>query len=474
MCRRSWNVVMSDTSCSASCSVCCEAYDTRQRKRITCSHCEYSACRLCVQKYITLPESSREASCMDCRHLWNDTFVVEAVTKAFVSGPYKAHRERALFERETSLMPFTQRTIEATREIGALNRRLASLNLERQDLQRRRHVLARLENGFEEHATPALTDETKEWQSDIVLACPSEACRGFVTAGKWRCGVCQIPVCKDCREPLMDPDIEMSMDTDMDMDQSEVHVCQPENIATSRLLNSDTKACPTCASMIFKISGCDQMWCVTCHTAFSWVTGAIVDPDYEQVHNPEFYRYLRGVNNGEIPRDAGVPINRRCNGTGPSTEELRMLLIGMPRSPARDWIQTFHQRLYYLRTYTIPRNYRIEPVNMTAERRHILLRRQYMLGEVSETKFRSLLRTRESRRMRAADFRELGDTLVQISIDVLTTLRLGMKTADLLNVITQLEEARDIFNTSMMTLGQKYGGCKRMHLNEMWTALFVR
>jgi hypothetical protein len=47
---------------------------------------------------------------------------------------------------------------------------------------------------------------------------------------------------------------------------------------------------------------CDQMWCVDCHTAFSWTTGQLVNG---VVHNPHYYEFLRKQGNGVAPRNAG-------------------------------------------------------------------------------------------------------------------------------------------------------------------------
>ena len=47
---------------------------------------------------------------------------------------------------------------------------------------------------------------------------------------------------------------------------------------------------------------CDQMFCVECHTAFSWQTGAVVNG---VIHNPHYYEFLRNQGNGTAPRNAG-------------------------------------------------------------------------------------------------------------------------------------------------------------------------
>jgi ribosomal protein S27AE len=120
----------------------------------------------------------------------------------------------------------------------------------------------------------------------FVRACPSNMCRGFLSS-QWKCGICNVWVCPDCHEIKGD-----SKDSH--------HECNPDNVASAKQLAKDTKPCPKCASSIFKISGCDQMYCTQCHTAFSWKTGNIVKG---VIHNPHYYEYMR--NQGYLPRNPG-------------------------------------------------------------------------------------------------------------------------------------------------------------------------
>jgi hypothetical protein len=80
--------------------------------------------------------------------------------------------------------------------------------------------------------------------------------------------MCNNETCKDCHDVL-----------------SSGHKCNPENIETVKLLSRDSKGCPKCATPIFKIDGCDQIYCTLCHTAFSWNTGKI---ESGVIHNPHF------------------------------------------------------------------------------------------------------------------------------------------------------------------------------------------
>jgi hypothetical protein len=80
--------------------------------------------------------------------------------------------------------------------------------------------------------------------------------------------------------------------------KDEGHVCNPDDVSSARLIREETKPCPTCTTRIYKIDGCDQMWCIECKTAFSWKSGEIVNG---KIHNPHYYEYLRKTQ-GFVPR----------------------------------------------------------------------------------------------------------------------------------------------------------------------------
>ena len=100
-----------------------------------------------------------------------------------------------------------------------------------------------------------------------------------------------------------------------------------------------TKPCPNCGERIFKISGCDQMWCTECKIAFSWNTGAI---ETNKIHNPHYFEYVR--NNGTLMRD---PNDVQCGGliqfVDIETQILLYLRIGIIHIP------TFTDKNEYLK-----------------------------------------------------------------------------------------------------------------------------
>jgi hypothetical protein len=126
------------------------------------------------------------------------------------------------------------------------------------------------------------------------IKCPMLSCNGLLN-DKMHCILCKSYACSSCHELK-------SLD--------EEHKCNPDTVETVNMLKTDTKSCPKCQSSIYKIDGCDQMWCTQCHTAFSWKTGIVET----KIHNPHYYEWMRKNSaNGAIPREIGDNPHALCN-----------------------------------------------------------------------------------------------------------------------------------------------------------------
>ena len=109
--------------------------------------------------------------------------------------------------------------------------------------------------------------------------------------------MCEIKVCSKCHVIKEDPRLagaheETKGGGEDGNEDGEVgggdHVCKKEDLETAQLLAKNTKPCPKCSMGIFKISGCSQMYCISCHTAFCWNTGKIIN---KNIHNPHYFEY---------------------------------------------------------------------------------------------------------------------------------------------------------------------------------------
>jgi len=86
------------------------------------------------------------------------------------------------------------------------------------------------------------------------------------------------------------------------MTQDAPHECNPDNLASAKLIDAETRPCPKCGARVFKISGCNQMFCTACNDcAFDWVTGRIETI----IHNPHYFEFQRQRNGGQAPRVLG-------------------------------------------------------------------------------------------------------------------------------------------------------------------------
>jgi hypothetical protein len=311
-----------------SCEICCDKYTIQLRKPVVCAYCDYSACSVCLKKYLTDSGSALDAHCMSCRRAWNDEFLDMNFTRAFRIGPYKKHREHVLMEREIAILPTRQLRVEAKfkvrdaeKDLSLINKQLQELEVSRSHILRKsQRITARLTRYTAEsegRPPPAwtLTEGEKAGtpeRAKFIMKCPDGECRGFLSTA-YKCGTCQMWACPDCL-------VVKGKDKDAE------HTCDPGQKESVALIIKESRPCPKCGERISKIDGCDQMYCVECHTAFSWQTGAIVNG---VIHNPHYYDFLRSQGNGTAPRNAGdVP----CGGVPYYTHLLTALHSIRPES----------------------------------------------------------------------------------------------------------------------------------------------
>lgn len=278
---------------TTNCVICTEKFNKLSHAQVPCEYCEFIACRICCETYM---KSEGICKCMNkdkkdgvhvCEKEWTRRHASAFMTKTFMSKEYKKMKEKRSMDVQKALLPGTMDVVK--NEIDKERMLIEIQKLDQQILQIHAHK-QQMYIAMRQHGTNKAVKE----HSHYVRACPAESCRGYVNA-QWKCQLCELSSCSDCHVVKQD---------------NVCHICDPGQVATAQLLAKDTRQCPTCQEGIFKISGCDQMWCTQCRTAFDWKSGKIETV----IHNPHYYQWLRANSAGGIPRTPGDMEEDDCGG----------------------------------------------------------------------------------------------------------------------------------------------------------------
>jgi hypothetical protein len=419
------------------CGICCETYNLKNHTKVECQFCDFSSCRECVQRYIL--STTNDPHCMNCKNAWNREYVDQHCTKVFRNKQFKTHRETVLVERERCLLPQTQElVVRKKQELNAIK----LLEQCREEQRRQRQLQHELENQIYHLRAGHAVEPEGAPKKNFVRKCPIGDCRGFLS-DKWKCELCDSQICKKCNE----------------IDQGEEHECDPNNVETVKMLNKDTKPCPACGTMIFKISGCNQMWCPDCHTAFDWASGRI---ETGVIHNPHFYEFQRRTGGGQANRNLGdIP----CGGTPSLGEVIRFFRLddaNLPNnryygynhrrsikneSPTETRILNMHLSVIHIQNYEIPQYRTRDPDNSD-------LRVKYLMNEITEEIWKKELQKREKAREKARDISNLLTMYSNVGGDYFRQMVVNEVCPDeLINVIDELSM---YFNDTMEVIHKRY------------------
>ena len=433
----------------AACPICCLDFTKKVRSELKCPFCAFGACLTCVKNHLITTGNAYDPKCMNptCAAPWSQEFIDERLPKAFRFGALKQRRMDTLLEREMSLLPATTGLVERELEIRALKKRTTELVRERRRLEERlREVNQEIrDNGHLVHDMDAIGLDMRTIERRLfVRKCPVEDCRGFLST-QWRCEVCKAKVCKDCHELLSTGEAEEC--------GSREHQCKPEDIESAKAISKETRPCPKCAARIFKIDGCDQMFCTACHTAFSWRTGQV---ESGRVHNPHYYEWRRQTSkDGTIPREPG---DGGCN-VLPDVWRIRNHLKGIAvyeRCPIdiQHQLDKYHRMVTHAQYVEMPR---LRTGMVPFENRNADLRIKYLLKELSDKDFRTTLFHREKAVERQTAERELYQMLVDASTDLLVRAVSSKKKSEIDDLIHEFVALRKYFNKTSNAIARRFG-----------------
>jgi hypothetical protein len=370
----------------SNCNVCIENFNKSSRLPIKCGFCDYESCKECYKHYLT--DSKENAHCMSCRKEWDYQAMVMRFDRKFVDSIYKRHRENILIDRERGLMVATQPAVE----LILLNRKRRN---EIREIERQRDVLTMQIIGIQ---NDIYSGEVRGERKQFVRKCTKEECKGFLST-QWKCGLCENWSCPECHDVI-----------GLEKTGENPHICDVSTLATAKLLDNDTKTCPKCSTGIFKIDGCDMMFCVECHTSFSWKSGRI---ETGVIHNPHYFEWLR-KNGGEIERN---PNEIRC-GREIDQYFIREMMKRMEKIP-KVFNKDLCRRVCNMgRALIHMRHIDLERFSYNIITDNIDLRVQYMQNMMNDEEFKRKLQIREKQNNKKEEYRNILTMFINCQTEI--------------------------------------------------------
>jgi len=482
------------------CNIC--AVEKNVNQKVTCPKCKFECCKSCVKKYI-LDSSRLNPNCMNCKTDWSLEFIYYNTDESFYNREYREHRAKVLLSMEKSLLPTTQDYANKEAKIRqdkAEEARLKNLfkdskkksnfylrkkvyytvddpNPEKQEKYRKKYydekskINRKRQQDYEkrrfeeEKKLNVLTDtqtvdplvfireleerlfgnnanvqeqkvkeqKPKQERPVFIGPCPQKDCKGYLDKN-YVCGICKKESCKECRLPKHESK------------------CNPDIVETVKLLEKETKRCPKCNVPIYKTEGCDQMWCPSCHTAFSWNTGEI---ETGRIHNPHYYQWRR--KQGTLPREVG---DVRCGGLV-DYGQLLILLRRLNLNRYEELIGKLHALVGDIRQDKLPKL----AVNDNQDTNRDL-RINYLIGEIKEDQWTEQIKRREKLKEKRRSEYLLLEMLAETLEAILDNISRATSQQEVDLQVQQLGELQNYVNKEFDKIEKRFKN-KTFHL-ERW------
>lgn len=462
----------------SNCPICCERWNKSTRCKIECPGCRRRVCRSCIQTYLL--QIMNEPKCMyeDCSREWSLLFLRQSLPRSFVDHAYRQHRENMLLEREKSFIPQTMPILECKNQIRQVQRdiRKAIRKVKEAQFEQRRleenliESQNRLDGLYYQAGHPVQSSENNH-KVEYKRPCPVEGCPAYLHPQTGKCDACSQTTCLKCN---------IVLSSFPSSHQSNIsHECQSDDILQWNAIRENTKPCPGCKTFIYKVSGCNQMWCSQCHTPFAWDTGRI---ERGPIHNPEYYDWMFG--DRTPARIGAVEGGQGCRREGQQEEEepvstrqlrhaLDMCLSYRPEEKDKNgepfseetinkwtkYVLSTHRYLNHLFDITLPKmgNQIGNPVRW---RRVCLdLRIEFLLKEISEEEFKRHLQRTEKAHQKTREYEMILETLVNIWMSQFVHFCFPNhenEVMTLYDLYRQLKQGLKVANGGIETLNQIY------------------
>jgi len=425
------------------CNICAEKYNKTKRAKIICS-CGFELCRSCAKEYIMdkITNNLEDAHCMVCKIQWTRKFMSDNFEKTFLNYQYKVNYENLLLEKELNLLQLTQPYVEKEIKIEELKNKLNELEAESKEIEQL--LLEKRKNNMlkKQQLKISLMEEINTFNSFqkkvFIRKCPNNECHGFLDEN-YVCDLCNNITCEHCHEILNQNSIE-------------THVCNKDILESIKLLEKDSKPCPKCSSMIYKINGCDQIFCVECHTAWNWKTGNLIT---NNIHNPHYTEYMTQLNKGITPRN---PLDVLCGREIDNHFVIMLIdLVKQSDTPYEGYICEVARNIMYMRYGDIPR-FQDEYYDQYCRQ----LRINYMRNKINKDELKVLLQKKYKEYQKKKELFDIIITFINSITDIFYIL-VDEKNYD--QSINEMDILRNHTNESLLEVSRAYG-CKFYYINE--------
>ena len=456
------------------CAVCFDTFNKSTRAKTSCPGCAVSICRTCLQTYV-IGDIRDSPPCVnpDCTHVWDRDFLDFQFTRTFRLQTFKIHRETVLRDRERSRLPETQDDAAAYRQAkqindenyktaGRLQSRIDEIQIE---LGRVETLIYQSKNVMDTFGrtrigsrSQASTKEDTEPKRQFIRACPAPDCKGFLSTA-WKCGLCDKWTCPECQDL-----IGTSKDSE--------HTCDPDKVASARLIEQESRPCPKCGARICKIDGCNQMWCTMCNTGFDWRTGTLAKGP---IHNPHFFQWLqRNPPGGAGAGGAGNPVNMIVNCDQDLDRRVTDCLnpyrhygYGAHRTRGQDPEPPTSDTKYLAEAWRMMREYGDpaygpQGVLRETQEQYRRLRVRYLTGEMSDDEWSTALQRIEKDELHAEAIQQVRDLYSNAARDL---IRGVLAPTDRAAITDQVKQLVDYINESFANIAKRFG--RKSHVLEI-------
>jgi hypothetical protein len=280
------------------CNLCEE--EMIDNDRVICPFCKIEICETCFQYSLTM--ELKNSTCIYCHERLSLEFILSNNENDWCKKIFIPFFENLCLETEKNLLPSTVNKYKKYLEIKNIKAKIKDLpsnkniefmlkkqikkikteNKEIYNIELNKKIIDR--NLIKDNLQKKLSDLenkkiiVKKEETIYISKCTYQNCRGYINKSYF-CDLCNNSICKACMKIKAN---------------NEEHICNKDDISSALFIKESSKPCPKCYVSIFKISGCNQMFCTNCKTVFDWISLKI---DTGSVHNQHYFEWLTTLNN---------------------------------------------------------------------------------------------------------------------------------------------------------------------------------